>query len=337
MKTARTFAALVLAAATNIVPARADAPHDPIGFDPLTEPQDIMSPDFVPDFLKSPPKPEVTPEEEAALQEAQKKVEDNKDWLLRGYEQQLESRQTVTDGDTVPQNTNLLAVLSANKDLARAANITPIDLDAAPELNPLTGEDGKKPKVDLRSDPMLDPLASADEKTAPLFTPLIVPLDAPASAPAHTPYALPSPISSTIFSPISFDLAPSETAEDDAAQSVTPADPGAMDFPGMTAAESNPAMREALDLPNDQEPGALPPEDKVHHDLGLELPEGSNSEQLQKLQSSALNVPSQPLIRRATPLVVNPLPAKPAIYSEPPMTVPSPLRNHLADPYDILR
>ena len=329
MKYAHTWAVLILAGFANVALARADAPHDdPIGFDATLAPSaDVTSPDYVPDFLKD-TKSGPTPEERDALQAAQQKAEENKDWLLRGFEQQLQSRENAT-GDNPPQNgTNLLATLGADKDLAKAAGIRPIDLTAAPELNPLTGEDEKKTKADLRSDPMLDPLASTDSRTAPLFQPLIIPLDSPTTSQVKTPYALPSPISSTsVSSPLSFDLAPGETAEDDAAQNVAPSDPGAMDVPGMTAAESTPAMREALDLPGEQENDALSSEEKPHHDLALELPEApetSNADRLQKIQNASLALPTQPLLHKAAPIVINPLSTKPPAYTPPVAPVESP-------------
>jgi hypothetical protein len=337
MKTGHLFAAMVLALAGNIISARGDAAHDdPIGFDAIAQPLDLTDPNFLPPSLEVPEVPQLTPQEKTAIQQVQQKAEENKNWLLRDYEQQLEGRQTSTGENAGAQNTNLMAVLGADKDMARAAGINPIDLNAPPELNPLTGEDGKKPNVDLRPDPTLDPLASAGSKTAPLFAPLIIPLDSPASAPVRTPTALPPPTTSSIFSPLSLDLAPAETAEDDAAENIVPSDPGAMDFPGMTAAESNPATKEALDLPNDEVPDALPSEEKAHHDLALELPEATNTDRLQKFQSSALAIPGQPLIKKTTPLVINPLLVKP-VDPETPMHRSSPLRRQLDDPYDILQ
>ena len=105
----------------------------------------------------------------------------------------------------------------------------------------------------------------------------------------------------------------------------------------MTAAESNPAMREALDLPNDPEPGALPPEEKPHHDLLLELPVASNSDRLDKLQNSALAIPGQLPSKKSAPVTITPYVFKPPGDTDQMVPVPPPLRSHVADPYDILR
>ena len=233
MKNARTLAVLILAMVANAAIVRADAPHDVMEFDPAAEPPDMSDPNFVPDVFKNPPKPDPTPEQIAAVEEAEKKEAENKNWLLRGYEQQLQSRQAEPTNGAPAEGTDLLATLSSDKDLAKAAGIEPLDVTSTPELNPLTGEDGQKPKVDLRSDPSLDdPLASANSKSASLFKPLITPLESPGTAQVDAPYAMPSPVTSSVFSPLSFDLAPGETAEDDAAGNVAPEDPSAMDVPG---------------------------------------------------------------------------------------------------------
>jgi hypothetical protein len=169
---------------------------------------------------------------------------------------------------------------------------------------------------------------------------MVIPLDSPAATRVEAPYALPSPISASFSAPISFDLAPQATAEDDAAQNAAPADPGAMDIPGMTAAESTPAMREALDLPDDEGPGVLSAEEKDRHNLALELPQppdATNADRLEKLQNAALALPGQPLIKKA-PQAIEPFALKPTITPIPVMVPdPPPLRRQLADPYDILR
>lgn len=276
-------------------------------------------PDATPDAFVEAQKV-VTPAETAARKERERKAWESREWLLHAYEEQTKARAKTDDAD-----------LSAKNDLEKEAGISTIDLSDISGVK--AGDDTDKSKTELRPDPATD--TTVPPKTASLFRPFL----SGAGPSSQLPFSAPSPIF-PVTGPLSFDS--SSTADDSSGppRSATQ-DPSSMDIPGLTAAESNPAVKQAADLdPADLAPGVTPStDDKTHHALQLELPTARNSERLDKMQDAALNLPNQ-LPRReqaptAVPASTTALPPKGDTDQMVPD--PSPIRSRLADPYDILQ
>jgi hypothetical protein len=297
----------------------------PVGGDPVGK-----DPDAVPKAFE--PKPQqMTPAMRAMRIESLKKAAASKDWLVRAYEQQIQARASgkQNDGD----NHNLYAELSGDKDLAKIAGIDPEDFTPTPDLIDYHADThGGKSDAQLRDDPVAQAAASPPLAPSKSFFPSSSFLEETRAA---APYAAPSPIFSPDNGPFSLSIAPDERDAEPAPQlHLRPADPGALDIPGLTAEEDNPALRDHPELNSDDLTG------QDHHltlttpAASLETPPTTDLENVQRLHQAALLPPGQ---TPKKPVVVE-APKVPA-PSDTEQMVPDPgtQRSHVDDPFDILR
>jgi hypothetical protein len=293
-------------------------------------------------FLHPKESPQVAAAENLLLKKNEKKEDDNRDWLVRGYEQQLQAR-AHAEGDPVDE-TNLYAELSGDKDLAKAAGISPTDYTSmVANVDLHTGESSNKSDA-LRPDPALNAGTPTAPAQAPFFKPFLGPAATDETATVASPFAAPSPISAPFAAPLSFGSRSTPdttgTTSDDLSEPANnTANPSDMDIPGMTAAESSPATRESMDLTTeDLLPGEVAPPERPHHDLSLELPVASNADRLQKLQDAALSLPGQPEQAPKKPEApsISETPPQPPSDTQDMVHDPTGIRIRVGDPFDIL-
>lgn len=178
-------------------PAQATPNDDTPDPDPVGE-----DPDGVPKAFRHSSRTQLTSADRAALREAEKKIADDRNWLLRDYEKQLQSRAHGENSET-----NIYAELSGDKDLARLSGISPTDFTSMPDSIDLhTGDHSSTSS--LRPDPALNAATPKVPASTPLFKPLIKPLAFAEVSGAATPYAAPSPIITPPSTPISIESAP---------------------------------------------------------------------------------------------------------------------------------
>jgi hypothetical protein len=293
-------------------------------------------PDGIPLSISQPQSKQLSPEEIQAIGEAQRQAALNKNWLLRGYEQQLHDR-AAADPSQDP-NANLYYELSSNKELAKLAGLPALDPDSPdPTASVRTGATSSdQGSVTLRTD--ASPAAlSGSLSHGNLFTPLITPLSAPEAGGLHNFYSFELPVS--MASPLVENL-PHPTAPK-ADQSQDSLD---IETPGMVAAKADPLMDTIpSDLPLDALPGETTESAKAraesNNDLTLPLPMDAN--QFHQEQASTLHAPSAPsAVQTPAPASapVKPVPiedpnAPLAVSKAPPIT---PVRTPIANPFDIL-
>ena len=274
-------------------------------------------PDATPAAFQDKPAP--NPEAVAEVKEEKERAAENRNWLWRGYQDELQARDPAQSQD---ENNNFYALLPNDKELARAAGVSPTQqpVTEAPQMDVRTGSSEDKPALSLRPDAALNG-AGTKTSTSPVasFQPFITSFDAPAA------------MKLTDFTA---SFMPSSPAPAAAMQTTITTDPDALDIPGMTAAESDP-QKEA-DLTLDLLPGETPSEAKRHQDLALELPPPTDAEQVQKQQAAALSPPGvpgeKPKVAAVKPVLE---PLSPTANMVPD---PSPIRGaSLANPFDILR
>ena len=328
MKLVLHLIALCLSAVVVALPVRADPSGDfdflqdhPVGGDPVGP-----DPDATPKAFE--PKPvEMSPAVRAVLIENLKKTQANREWLVRGYEQQVQARSSKSAESS---NYNLYSELSGNKDLAKIAGIDNAEFTTPPELIDFH-TDGHSDQTDasLRPDPGVQ--TSASPELAPRKS-LYFSSSYLDEFKAGAPYAAPSPIASTDLAPLS--ITPAENREDVPATSrYRPTDPGAMDIPGMTAAEANPA---SANLSSEDLPGGNTRfSSTATSDLSLDPTVTTNAERLDKVRQTQLLAPGQ-VAKKPTPVVSQ---VKVPAPSDTEQMVPDPgsQRVHLDDPFDILR
>ena len=302
------LAIFVLAGAATLL--RADPAPDtdnPAAYDPDATPRAYME------------KPKQEKHQSTAADHAQ--TQEKNDWLLRAYEEQLQAR-SLADGQS--QSNNLYNEITSDPQLAKAAGLTPItptQLPAAANLRAGTGNGS--PGLTLRSDSPSPGSAKTNfaQSAGSTFNPVLAPLDQNEAAALHS-----------LFTSLPVFSNNASTPADPAA-----GDPGALDIPGMTAAESDPTKRADLDLDLDRLPGESDAVDQPqsHHDLALAMPM-RDSAQAQKTQDAATLAPGQR--KTAPPTPINPLLLKP-VESDTAHMVPDPppVRGQVDDPYDILR
>ncbi len=236
------------------------------------------------------------------------------DWLLRSYEEQLQAR-ALADGQS--QNNNLYSEITSNPDLAKAAGITPAAPAATPAAADLRASPGSgSPTLTLRSDGLSAAPVKTDavKSAGSTFNPVLAPLDPSEASALHS-----------LFSSLSSLSAPASVAPD-----LDSADPGALDIPGMTAAESDPAKRADLDLALDRETGA-PNTAQPPRNLALTLPT-RDADRVEKEQAQATGQR-----KTTTPAPINPLLLKNTESDTEHMVPdPPPIRARVDDPYDIL-
>ena len=313
MKTARYLVPTFLAALGFIVLRADDNPSvddSSMWIDP-----DAVPKSFVPD------KPEPTPEQRAAEKKLQKKAADDRNWMMRGYQQQLEAK---AKGGSKDESDSDMAETAA---LARAAGLSVTEYSdlqssedaASAESTTRTPEHQAQPRTSSAAIGAYNP-----------FKPLLS-TDAPS---ASVPFASPSPL-----------LAPGGssnttlTLDQTSMNEASNRDSGDMDIPGMTAAQSSAATKDAMGM---SESDLLPGEsqsayEKSHHDLELELPLARNSDQLAKMQSDAMALPGASPKKPTSAAPAPPPPIEPPSATSEMVHDPSPLRAHVDDPFDILR
>ena len=165
---------------------------------PEVNPYTQYDPDGVPLAVTRPQSKPLSQEEISTIQKQQEQADLDRNWLLRGYEQQLQARDGKSAGD---QSTNLYYQLSSNKELAKLAGLPALDSDNQASSTP--SRTGAAPSgqgsVTLRAD------ASPATKVGflshgDLLKPLVTPLSAPDAAGLHNfysslPVSMPSPVS----------------------------------------------------------------------------------------------------------------------------------------------
>jgi hypothetical protein len=313
MKTAQLFAVSLFFGAGTALPLLADdAPTGETAYEPGTAPHAAS------------PIPRQESQGDQAAQEKERLDRDQqKDWLLRGYEEQLQARE-LANGQS--QNNNLYAELTADKNLAKASGLT-ANTAPAPVTQNLRTTDAGASNLNLRTNvPVVAASAHTGDlagKTGLQFKPLITPLGSTEVAGLHDLFEkLPALAAQNAPGPVSSDP-------------VEASDPGALDVPGMTAAESDPVKKADLDLGLDPLPGETASQERSHHDLSLELPTSRNEEQVQQQQDTALLIPGKK--KTVAPVAINPALLKPVDDTSAMVPISSPGRGQVSDPFDILR
>jgi hypothetical protein len=309
MKRVRFYAALTVACGLIIARAAADPTSEPS--DPSTIPeQDTES---VPKMVVE-AKAKLARQAAAEAEKEQTQVQaQNKDWLLRSYEEQRQA-----SGKSGEENDNLYYRLSTDKTLSRMAGISSIDpavqassstKDAVvtPTSAPTSSEPSRTESSSLKS-----ASTGPEDKTGlhDFYSNLngdTPPADVPASSAPVTP----------------------EPVKDMAAT---------MDSPGLTAAQSNP--QNYPDLNYDLSSSEPLPQDGSHKDDGA-LYQGSstgtNPDQLQK-SGEALNVPSASQTSQASqppPVNTNQKTYEDDAPKPDRIPQPSPVREPIGNPLDI--
>jgi len=301
---------------------------DPPTASPNDNPALQVDPDGVPlSVLRPDTRP--SPGEIEVERKRQEQAALNRDWLLRGYEKQLQDH---TDGFDDGE-ANLYYHLSSNRDLARLAGLPVLDLESqhvgeayragtAPSQGPVT----------LRPD---TGSAAANYSLLPNspFKPLITPLSSPDALGLHNFY---SSMTTPFFGVPKRPAAPAATPSEDTSD---------METPGLVAAEKNPLPDSASsDLTLDLLPGETVEQARARQDNGsLQLSVPMDANELHKAQAAALNVPSLPGATQAGSTTPNSavIPVAPIADPEAPMPVNktppiNPIRSPIANPFDIL-
>ncbi len=296
---------------------RADDPRNTDPVHPVLTDSDILAlqdPDGVPVVISHPrPKKISQAAIDAQNNQAQKEISD-KDWMMRGYQQQLQLRATKAPGS---EDNNLLYRISTDKDLSKLAGVTPIDPTVDPTAELKTGAQGK---TALKLRPDAAPSVTANP-TSSLFKPLITPLGATDAAGLHNFYGSLPAVTQAMVSK-------NKKAEAE----INSAD---LDMPGKVAAESDPMPNDSLTF--DNLPDDALPEQQHSHGMGIskiELPITTNAGQIEKLTDSALGIHGT-----KTAAAVNVTSLQLKLAADPPtvkLTPPSPVRQPISNPFNIL-
>ncbi len=277
---------------------------DPTSADSQADPYTQTDPDGVPLFITQGHAARLTPQEIDALKKNQAQAADDKNWLVRGYEKQLQSH---TANSTPEQSGNLYYELGSNKDLARLAGMP--DLDEENQLSFRTGAPHST-RAPEQLHPDNSPRMGGPPTRNMTFKPLITPLGSPEVAGVHnflssSPHATVTPFYSSLngSSPASVKPAPARPRADD---------PQDLETPGLIAAQKDPlADPSATDLTLDLLPGETIEHAKAHQDAvnTIQLPVPASADQLHKTQAAKLSVPG---IQNLTKAPVSTAPPKPA-------------------------
>ncbi len=189
--------------------------------EPVVNPHAQEDPDGVPLSVAQPQ--EGSSRRRRKSRPAQKAQQQNKDWLLRNYEQQQQTRNGVNSS----QNPSLSG-LSSDKDLARLANLPTLDSVAPGQVAPLRTGTGSRNAPALRADPSSKTGGLSESSFHDtLLKPLVDPLSTPETEGLH-PFHTFLPSVSTPLVP------PSSSAT--RAPELNQESPSTMDIPGLTAA-----------------------------------------------------------------------------------------------------
>jgi hypothetical protein len=280
---------------------------------------------------------------EAYLQR-QAEAAKNKDWLVRGYEQQLESRLGKSDAD---QSSNLYYELATDKELAKLAGLPTLETPADAPVAPLrTGvDDSDNGALVLREDPS-QKSAKSNEPDIAAFKPLINPKDPALINTWNNPYtslpyeASPSYDTTRLVSPGN-STQDNATTADSTPKTSDVNMPTAIETPGLIASQSDPLSNDITTDPTDLSTG-FSKQDSLPQDsfeLGPpKAPADTDAAQLQLKYNEALGVPgsfknvgTQPQQVANPPMFKLPSNAEPVVQT----TQPTPVRRPIADPLDI--
>jgi hypothetical protein len=256
-----------------------------------------------------------TPGEIQASLQRQAEEEKNKDWLLRGYEEQLQSH---FGKDSEDESTNLYYQLATDKNLAKLAGISTMEPPAADTATPRKDPTEEGKKSGMSDITVFKPLINPQR---PLFTSVL-----------NNPYTSLSYDASRVVTPDAV------TATTDSMEKTSDVNtPSDIETPGLVAAKSDPL---ALGLPADVSPGFSQqeplPQDPSVLDNPPGLPSSTASALLQKNYETALNIPGTVKMAQP-PQLLNPVIYKMPANSEPIVKVvqPNPVRRALPSPLDI--
>jgi hypothetical protein len=314
----------------------AGAKADPTAPVPAGNPYVETDGDGVPLAVSKPQSVRPAPEGLDQLRKEQAKADADKNWLIRGYEQQLKAHAAANPSDT--ESANLYYELSRNKDLAKLAGLTPIDADDG--NSPPAYKTGRTPAQPDPSTLRKDSFAAAS--TTPLsnvsgLKPLITPLSAPDAAGLHNFYSsLPVAMPSLFGGSASSSNTPSAPTPKSESQDSTD-----IETPGMIAAQKDPLSNiGSRDLTLDVLPGETIEQAKASR-LGsntLDLPVPMNADQLHKTLPRALPVDGTASTAQTTPTPAKPIQTNdadaPLPVSKEPVIIP--VHSAIADPFDIL-
>jgi hypothetical protein len=306
---------------------------DPVVSDAADNPYTQVDPDGIPLNVAHPLDKPLTPDEMSALHKAQEKAALDKDWLVRNYERQLQAHAAKSGANST---SNLYYQLSTNKELAKLAGISVIDMGEQEGTVPVphSTADAQKLRPNDSSALLLNSAFSSD-----LLKPLITPFSASDASAQHSgddssllPDATPSVLSDhpQITAP---------SADDSS-------DPADIETPGMIAAEKDPLANPTPtdpDLSLDLLPGETPEQAKEREDNNtkLELPLPMDETQLHRQQTATLSVPGTPSITQTSAATTTTVKTTPLEDPEAPIPISkepqiNPVRPAIANPFDIL-
>jgi hypothetical protein len=297
----------LLAGGAFVAVSRADDPSSQVLS--ATDKLSLQDGDGTPLIISHPEAKEASPSEIAAARQRAQQAASNQDWLLNSYEQ-LEQKKANASGD---QSNNLYYRIASDKNLAKLAGVSPIDVPIDTSTALKTGSTGAgHNSLGLRPDTL--PSNTTPSPTSPIM-PLITPLGAANAAGLHNFYSsLPA-------------IVPT--------QKKTDIDPSDLDMPGKMAADSDPMAKDKLSfdsLPDDT--ASI----KTLHDPSASraLPLTTNMAQIQKLTDATLTAPGT--VKTVTSPNVSTLQLKLAADPPPPKLVAPVSSGHasIANPYSIL-
>jgi hypothetical protein len=326
MKSSRYVLVVVLGFIACLSVARADSDSD--------SPEDAVKydRDGVPLAILQPKAPQLTPDQIATIRKEQAQAALDKDWLVRGYEKQLQLNSSGKPGGD--QSSNLYYQISTDKELARLAGLPLIDDSGADGTSGYRTSDAHSANNDgmLRS-PAASPAANL--QAGAFLKPFITPIGAPDAAGLPNFYSSLGGSAAAPFSGAAAQLSGGTPGTPDE-------DPADIETPGMIAAEKNPNPN-TLDLSLDVLPDESIEHARDHQDNDelLALPLPPDADQLRHAQAAALN--PQGLPGAPQPAATTQVPAKPIPINEDDAPVPAskqpvinPVRAPIANPFDIL-
>jgi len=333
MKKARCVSVAVLGLLVSAFTLKADsADSNSSTPDSASNPYTQYDADGVPLALTKPQGPRLSQEDIDDLHREQVEAARNKDWLLRGYEKQLQSHAS-TEGEDM--SSNLYYELSTNKELAKLAglpDLAPDDQDSLPTFRTGVPQQGHE-SSSLRSDATR---TSAISLIGQGFHPLVTPLSAPEAGGLHD-------FNSSSLSVVAPFYAISTPSTPLASKPVDNSDePADIDTPGAIAAKNDPLADPAMsDLTLDVLPDESIEHAREHQDNynAMQLPEPMDADQLHKTQAASLAAPNAQNAAKTPP--APPVPAAPIEDPEAPTPVSklpqiNPVHAPIANPFDIL-
>lgn len=294
-----------------------------------------------------PTTPQPTQDEIETYLQRQSEAAKNKDWLLRGYEEQMQAHLGKAAND---QSTNLYYTLTTDKDLAKLAGLSTLEPPTetpvtTPRTEPINSDKGA---LVLREDPSQE---NAKPRTPDIaaFKPLINPEDPALANSWNNPYT------SLLYTATGLAPQSSRSTQGDSVQnSPTTPDPTvktsdvsiptAIETPGLISAQSDPSaqndpLARSIAEDGDAASGFSPQDPLPQNPLGLTTLPGSlpntDSAQLQLKYDAALGVPGSLKNTGTQPQqLANPPTYKIPANAEPVVKVaqPNPVRRPIADP-----